>query len=215
MDFLKELREAAEPVYQQIISHPFNLELAEGTLEEEKFRFYLSQDVVYIGEYSRTLAAIAAKAPDHSQLMEFISFAKEGLDIERALHDEYMQLFKVEKAQDIALSTEAYSNFLLATAAWKSFPEAISALLPCFWLYNEVALHIHQMAQRENKYQQWIDTYSGAEFDQTTGRLKQITRELAHNSNRETRSKMKNLFLRSAKYEWFFWESAYNMRYGL
>ncbi|MBS3806596.1 MAG: TenA family protein, partial [Bacteroidales bacterium] len=152
MDFLKELGEAVEPTYQEIIAHPFNLELAGGNLAEEKFRFYLSQDVVYIGEYSRTLAAIAAKAPDHDQLMEFIAFAKEGLDIERALHDEYMQLFQVEKAKDVALSTEAYSNFLLATAAWKSFPEAISALLPCFWLYNEVAVHIHQKARQENKY---------------------------------------------------------------
>lgn len=213
MDFLKELGEAVEPTYQEIISHPFNLELADGNLAEEKFRFYLSQDVIYIGEYSRTLAAIAAKAPDHNQLMEFIAFAKEGLDIERALHDEYMKLFQVEKAKDIALSTEAYSNFLLATAAWKSFPEAISALLPCFWLYNEVAMHIHQKARQENKYQKWIDTYSGAEFDQTTRRLKEITQELAQNNTQNTRNKMKDQFLRSARYEWFFWDSAYNLRY--
>lgn len=213
MDFLKELGEAVEPTYQEIISHPFNLELADGNLAEEKFRFYLSQDVIYIGEYSRTLAAIAAKAPDHDQLMEFIAFAKEGLDIERALHDEYMKLFQVEKAKDIALATEAYSNFLLATAAWKSFPEAISALLPCFWLYNEVAVHIHQKARQKNKYQKWIDTYSGAEFDQTTRRLKEITQELAQNSTQNTRNKMKEQFLRSARYEWFFWDSAYNLRY--
>ncbi|MBS3807979.1 MAG: hypothetical protein KGY60_10785, partial [Bacteroidales bacterium] len=103
--------------------------------------------------------------------------------------------------------------FLLATAAWKSFPEAISALLPCFWLYNEVAVHIHQKARQENKYQKWIDTYSGAEFDQTTRRLKEITQELAQNSTQNTRNKMKKQFLRSARYEWFFWDSAYNLRY--
>ena len=213
MDFLKELDKAVEPVYQQIISHPFNLELAEGTLAEDKFRFYLSQDVVYIGEYSRALAAIAAKAPDHEMLREFISFASEGLDIERALHDEYMKRFQVEKAQNIALSTEAYSNFLLTTAAYKSFPEAISALLPCFSLYNEVAVHIHQKARPNNKYQKWIDTYSGAEFDQTTRRLKEITRQLAQSNTQHTRDKMKDLFLRSAHYEWFFWDSAYHLRY--
>ena len=213
MDFLKELGDAVKPIYQRIIAHPFNLELAEGTLAEEKFRFYLSQDVVYIGEYSRTLAAIASKAPDHHQLMEFIAFAKEGLEIERLLHEEYMQLFQVEKAEDKALSTEAYSNFLLATAAYKSFPEAVSALLPCFWLYNEVAVHIHQKARQENKYQKWIDTYAGAEFDQTTQRLKEITRKLAGDNTHNTREKMKEQFLRSAKYEWFFWDSAYNLRY--
>ena len=213
MDFLKELGQAVEPTYQEIISHPFNLELAKGTRAEDKFRLYLSQDVVYIGEYSRTLAAIAAKAPDHDRLMEFITFAKEGLDIERTLHDEYLKIFQVEKPKHIALSTEAYSNFLLATAAYKSYPEAISALLPCFWLYNEVAVHIHQKAAGENKYHKWIDTYAGAEFDQTTQRLKEITQELAEENTQATREKMKQQFLRSARYEWFFWDSAYNLRY--
>jgi len=213
MDFLNELGEAVKPVYQEIITHPFNLELAEGTLGEEKFRFYLSQDVYYIGEYSRTLAALAAKAPTHSQMMEFIRFAQEGLDIDRTLHDEYFEIFGVSEPEQIALSTEAYSNFLLATAAYKSFEEAISALLPCFWLYNEVAVHIHQKAQKENKYQKWIDTYAGAEFDQTTQRLKEITRQLASENTRPVREKMKHQFIRSARYEWFFWDSAYNMRY--
>ena len=213
MDFLEQLKQAVEPTYQQIIEHPFNRELAEGSLAEEKFRFYLSQDVVYIGEYSRALAAIASKAPSHSELMEFIAFAKEGLDIERTLHEEYLQTFQVDKPKDIALSTEAYSNFLLATASYKSYPEAISALLPCFWLYNEVAAHIRQIASKQNKYQKWIDTYSGAEFDQTTQRLKEITRKLADDNTHITREKMKEQFLRSAKYEWFFWDSAYNLRY--
>jgi len=214
MDFLKQLEKAVKPLYHEIISHPFNLELAEGTLEEEKFRFYLSQDVFYIGEYSRTLAALAAKAPTHSQMMEFIRFAQEGLDIDRTLHEEYFEIFAVSEPKQLALSTEAYSNFLLATAAYKSFEEAISALLPCFWLYNDVAVHIHQKARKEkNKYQKWIDTYAGAEFDKTTQRLKEITRQLASDSSETTREKMQQQFLRSARYEWFFWDSAYNMRY--
>jgi thiaminase/transcriptional activator TenA len=214
MDFLEQLEQAVQPIYQEIISHPFNQELAEGTLGEEKFRFYLSQDTFYIGEYSRALAALAAKAPTHSQMMEFIQFAREGLDIDRTLHEEYFGIFGVSEPEQLALSTEAYSNFLLATAAYKSFEEAISALLPCFWLYNEVAVHIHQKAQKkDNKYQKWIDTYAGAEFDQTTGRLKEITRQLANESSQATRRKMQHQFLRSARYEWFFWDSAYNMRY--
>jgi thiaminase/transcriptional activator TenA len=213
MDFLKELGEAVKPTYQEIISHPFNLELAEGTLGEEKFRFYLSQDVFYIGEYSRTLAVLAAKAPTHEQMMEFISFAKEGLEIDRTLHDEFFKVFNVEKPQHIALSTEAYANFLLATAAFKSLEEAICALLPCFWLYNEVAVHIHKRARTQNKYQKWIDTYAGAEFDQTTQRLKEITQQLAGEVTASMREKMKQQFVRSARYEWFFWDSAYNLRY--
>ena len=213
MNFLKLLDESVEPIYQELINHPFNVELAEGTLPEEKFRFYISQDIHYIGEYSRALAALAAKAPSHDELTEFISFAKEGLEIERALHNEFIKQFNVRPPEEIALSTEAYSNFLLNAVAYKSFPEALASLLPCFWLYNKVAVHIYHHTSKDNKYQRWIDTYSSAEFDETTQRLKEITERLAGENHQKIKNKMKSLYLRSSRYEWLFWDSAYHLRY--
>lgn len=213
MEALNDFWRSIEPVFKKITEHPFNRKLADGSLEEEKFKFYLSQDAVYIGEYSRALASLASKAPSHEQLMEFISFAKEGLEIERELHNHFMQIFHVRKAEKVALSTEAYANFLLSAAAYKSYEEALAALLPCFWLYNEVAVYIYKIASKENKYQKWIDTYASSEFDQTTERLKEITENLAQRSNSKTRKRMKELFIRSAEYEWFFWDSAYHLKY--
>lgn len=213
MDFLQQLWNASEPVYKEIIEHPFNTELAAGTLDPGKFRFYVSQDAVYIGEYSRALAVLAARAADHSTLIEFIDFAKEGLGIERALHDHFMDAFQVKKAETLALSTEAYANFLLTTVAYKSFEEGLAALLPCFWLYNEVALDIRQKATSGNPYQKWIDTYAGVEFDATTKRLKDLTNEMASEAAASRRNSMLQLFVRSARYEWFFWDSAYQERY--
>ena len=210
---IQEFWKASEPVYQNIINHPFNKELAKGTLDENKFRFYLSQDAIYIGEYSRALAALASKAPTHELVMEYIAFAKEGLEIERELHDHFMKIFQVEKANESALSTESYANFLLSNVAFRSYEEGLAALLPCFWIYNEVALHIYQSAHKENKFQKWIDTYSSAEFDETTERLKEITNQLAKEAKPGIRKSMKQLFVRSAQYEWFFWDSAYQLKF--
>ncbi len=210
---LNNFWKASENIYQKIIEHPFNQELAKGTLDEQKFSFYLSQDAVYIGEYSRALAALAAKTPSHDQLIEFLRFANEGLEIERELHSHYMKTFNVKKAEKTALSTESYANFLLCSVAYKSFEEALAGLLPCFWLYNEVASNIYKKASTHNKYQKWIDTYSGADFDQTTERLKEITEELAESSNSSIKKRMEQQFIRSAEYEWFFWDSAYKMKY--
>ncbi|MEA2107653.1 MAG: thiaminase II [Bacteroidota bacterium] len=213
MNFLKELDKSVEPIYKELINHPFNVELAEGTLPEEKFRFYISQDTFYIGEYSRALAALASKAPSHEELRAFIYFAKEDLDIEKTLHDEFMELFNIQYPNEIAFATEAYSNFLLSTVAFKSYPEALAALLPCFWLYNKVASDIYRKAKKENKYQKWIDTYSGAEFDKTTQQLMQITDRLARENNQQMREKMKEKYIRSSRYEWLFVDSAYYLRY--
>lgn len=208
---LNEFWKASEKIYESIIHHPFNVELAKGSLDEEKFRFYVSQDAIYIGEYSRALAGLAAKAPNHELMLEYISFAKEGLEIERELHNYFMKKFNIEKAEKAALATEAYANFLLATVAYKSYEEALAALLPCFWLYNQVAVHIYQNASEQNKFQKWIDIYSGAEFDETTGRLKDITEEAAKQSPKAIVDSMKNYFYRSAQYEWYFWDNAYRM----
>jgi thiaminase/transcriptional activator TenA len=124
-----------------------------------------------------------------------------------------MKQFNIPYPNEIALSTEAYANFLLSATAYKSYQEAIAGLLPCFWLYNKVAAAIYENASPGNKYQKWIDTYSGAEFDQTTQRLKNITENLAVGSNDQTKERMMALFVRSALYEWYFWDSAYYLRF--
>ncbi len=213
MSFINELWNSAEEIYQSIITHPFNKELAAGTLKQEKFKFYISQDAIYIGEYSRALAALAAKSPSHGEMLEFISFAKEGLEIERELHDHFMEAFQIKKAEDSSLVTEAYANFLLSSVAFKSYEEALAALLPCFWLYNEVAINIRENAASNNPYQKWIDTYSGVEFDQTTERLKNITNQLGHEAGEKLRNLMKYQFSRSAMYEWLFWNNAYHLKF--
>jgi len=213
MSFINELWNSAEEIYQSIINHPFNQELAAGTLKQEQFKYYLSQDAIYIGEYSRALAALAAKSPTHEEMLEFISFAKEGLEIERELHSHFMEAFQIKKAEDSALATEAYANFLLSSVAFKSYEEALAALLPCFWLYNEVAISIRENAASNNPYQKWIDTYSGVEFDQTTERLKEITNQLGQEAEEKLRKRMKQQFARSARYEWLFWNNAYQLKF--
>ena len=41
MKFTKRLWETIAPIYGAIISHPYNQELAAGTLPVEKFKFYI------------------------------------------------------------------------------------------------------------------------------------------------------------------------------
>ena len=53
--------EAARPVYEKILEHPFVRALADGTLSAERFRFYLRQDALYlVGLDARAAARVAA-----------------------------------------------------------------------------------------------------------------------------------------------------------
>ena len=63
-------------VYEKIVQHPFNLELMNGTLHVEKFKFYIAQDSVYLGAFGRVLALIAARTNHSAYALDFIRFSE-------------------------------------------------------------------------------------------------------------------------------------------
>ena len=63
-------------LYRRILDLPFNRELAAGTLSQERFQFYMTQDALYLTQYARALAAASAKAPD-VVAMQFFAKAAE------------------------------------------------------------------------------------------------------------------------------------------
>src|SRR5689334_7137421 len=77
---------------------PFNTELAAGTLGRDRFRFYILQDALYLGQYARVLAIAAAKAPDADTIAAFGHAATEAIAVERALHGRYLAGFDVDPA---------------------------------------------------------------------------------------------------------------------
>ena len=60
MSFSKTAWNAIEYTYKSILEHPFNRELTEGTLETEKFQFYMKQDSLYLVDFARALAMTAS-----------------------------------------------------------------------------------------------------------------------------------------------------------
>ena len=53
MKFTESLWVSVGDIYDKILRHPFILELTEGTLDEEAFRFYVVQDALYLKDYAR------------------------------------------------------------------------------------------------------------------------------------------------------------------
>ncbi len=53
---------AAEDIWEGYNRHPFVTGIQEGTLEREKFRFYIIQDSLYLRDYARTFAVGVAKS---------------------------------------------------------------------------------------------------------------------------------------------------------
>jgi thiaminase/transcriptional activator TenA len=195
---------------------PFNRELAAGTLAAERFRFYITQDALYLAEYARVLAVAAAKAPDAGMVRWFSQAAGEAVAVEQALHARYLAEFGVDPQEAAASEPSpdclAYTSYLLMTAHQKPWAVTVAALLPCFWIYWDVAGAIVAGAAPDNPYRAWIDTYADPRFGEAVRAAVAIADRAAETVPPRTQEAMLAAFTRSAQYEYLFWDGAYNRR---
>jgi thiaminase/transcriptional activator TenA len=199
----------------QISALPFNRELAAGSLSQDRFRFYMIQDALYLDDYSRALAAAAAKAPDSDARCFFASAAEEAIVVERALHAGFFEKFGVSP-QDAAAAEKsptctAYTNFLLAIAHTGSYGELVAAILPCFWIYWDVGLEIAKESAPDNPYAAWVETYSDDAFGDQVKTAIGIADQTAAAAGTAEIVRMRTAFVLSTQYEWMFWDSAYKL----
>jgi thiaminase/transcriptional activator TenA len=216
MRFSEEAWERTSALREAIHRLPFNTELAAGTLAPGRFRFYILQDAIYLCEYARVLALAAAKAPDARAVQWFGGAAVEAITVEQALHGRYLAEFGV--APDAIAAAEpspdclAYTSFLLATAHQQSWEVLVAAVLPCFWIYWDVACAITARAAPQNPYRAWIDTYADPRFGEAVQRVVDIADEAAATATPARRTAMVAAFERCAQYEYLFWDGAYHRR---
>lgn len=205
------LRNAA--LYDAIRTMPFNVELAAGTLGQERFKHYIVQDAHYLIGFGRALSLAAAKAPEPEGIVLFAKAAEEAIVVERALHGGFFRDFSIGPdtfaATPLTPACDHYVSYLLATAYAEPFEVLLGALLPCFWIYAEVGLDILARESADNAYHAWIDTYSGTDFQEAVARMIAATDQAARTASPVLRERMHKAFTHATRLEWMFWDSAY------
>lgn len=213
--FLEEARQQTTKLRQAIHDLPFNLELAAGTLRQDRFQHYLIQDALYLTDYARALALLAAKAPNPQAIAQFSEAAAGAVLFEQAMQQTYLSQFGISPAEVAASSASptnlAYTGFMLAEAVKGSYETLLAAVLPCFSIYAEVGAAIAAKAVRGNPFQLWIDTYAAAEFQESVRRAEEAANHIASEAGPARRHKMLVLFRRSVEFEWMFWDAAYRL----
>jgi len=191
---------------------PFNRELAAGTLEQAKFQFYITQDALYLDQYSRILAMAGVRGPDGPTLRLFAESALEAVAVEQALHGDYLAKFGAATTES-SPDCLSYTSFLLATAYHEPWEVLMAALLPCFWIYWDVGNTIARSAAANNPFRNWIDTYSDENFGKAVRAVITATDQAAAGTTEAVRDRMMTAFVRSTQYEYLFWDGAYQRRF--
>src|SRR3954449_10372815 len=166
--YTSELWRSIENIYAEILTHPFLRGLTDGMLPEERFRFYILQDALYLREYARALSLAGVRSPDENELVMFNEHSAGAITVERSLHEGFLKDLGVTQEQADQTTptptTLAYTSYLLKTATLCDYPEVLGAVLPCYWIYWEVGKVLLERGSPNPRYQKWIDTYGGEEF---------------------------------------------------
>jgi thiaminase/transcriptional activator TenA len=214
MRFSDQLRQAAADIWEAQHEHPFVAGIRDGTLDPERFRFYLRQDYLFLIDYARLLALACARAPRLELMERFAELAHTTLRTEMNLHRAYATEWKIsatalegERPHPV---TRSYTDFLLRTAALGDFAELVAALLPCMWGYSELGQRLAQgQPPAARRYARWIEMYSGQEFANLAGWCREVVDVAAAGALPEIRDRMRDAFLTSSRYELDFWDQAW------
>src|SRR5687767_10453722 len=93
--FSDELRRLAEPIWAAQHAHPFVRGIGDGTLELERFAFWVRQDYLFLIEYARLFGLAAARAPDLETMGRFADLLQATVNTEMELHRGYARQFGI------------------------------------------------------------------------------------------------------------------------
>ena len=211
MTFLSECIEFAGVFWERYLHHPWIEGLFAGTLREDQFEYWLTQDLPYIGE--RTAEVAFPKVPPHNPW--------DRLQKEYAVRsgESRVELQMLPKHGDFALTRwaarprrEAFINFFVRTFYEGTFGDICCAVYPCYSFYNTFG--VRYSAEKPTNLsplqvawvEQWIDPFFKELQDATADGLN----EYGANSPNYERDKMRWLFLRATQHQISTFDAAWN-----
>lgn len=216
MTFSRSLKHKANKVWEEGYAHPFVQEIGKGTLDKEKFKFYLLQDYQYLLQYAKVFALAVVKSDSEELMTRFSEIQYNILATEMDLHRKYMASFGVtrEQIQQVkpSLYNRTYTANMLAAAQTGNLAEVLAAVFPCAWTYADYATRLkEQYADRleGNFYKTWIENYADDAFSQSFEWFYDTLDELCVNMSDLQLSKITEIFISSVEFEYLFWDMAY------
>jgi len=211
--FSERLQRRAAGIWDAQFEHPFVQGIGKGTLDLEKFKFWVRQDYVFLAEYARLLGLAVARARDLATMTEFGDFLQSTLRVEMDLHRSYAAEFGISleelEREEKAPTTQGYTDFLVRTASTGDFAELVAALLPCMWGFCDLGRRLLEQGRPdEPRYARFVEMYSSPEFAELAQWCRDLLDGLAEGLPEADLARLERAFLTSSRYEYLFWEMA-------
>lgn len=216
MSFSRGLKDRAGAVWEDGYRHPFVQGIGSGTLEQEKFQFYLLQDYLYLLQYAKVFAIAAVKA-DSELLMTRLTEIQHGiLADEMDIHRAYMKEFgitpqEMEQVQP-SLYNRTYTANMLALGQTGDLAQILASVFPCAWTYADYAKRLkadYADKLEGNFYRSWIESYASDAFAGSYEWFYDTLDALCQGKNPAQLAEIERIFVSSVEFEYLFWDMAY------
>lgn len=217
MGTTQQLLDYAAEVWTAYNEHPFVLGIQNGTLEKEKFRFYMIQDYLYLGDYAKIFALGVAKATSLSNAMLFSKYIS-VMNGELNVHSNYMARLGITQ-EDIdsakrSLDSLSYTSYMLRVAYEETEVEIVAAILACAYSYEVIAKKMvenNPAAVDDEFYGSWISGYVSEEYSEENRVLIELLDDMTKSYTPAQIEHLKEVFLACSRYEMAFWDLSWNM----
>jgi len=215
----QQLLDYAAEVWTAYNEHPFVLGIQNGTLEREKFRFYMIQDYLYLGDYAKIFALGVAKATSLSNAMLFSRYIS-VMNGELNVHSDYMARLGITQ-EDIdsakrSLDSLSYTSYMLRVAYEETEVEIVAAILACAYSYEVIAKKMvenNPAAVDDEFYGSWISGYVSEEYSEENRVLIELLDDMTKSYTPAQIEHLKEVFLACSRYEMAFWDLSWNMSF--
>jgi thiaminase/transcriptional activator TenA len=162
-------RAAAGADWPAYVEHAFVDGLGSGALPRAAFLHYLTQDYLFLMQFSRAWALGVTKAETLAEMRHCAATVNALMNDEMALHvalcaREGIPAAALEAAEERP-ETIAYTRYVLDAGHAGDFLDLLAALAPCVLGYGEIGARL-LAAGAKGPYAEWIETYGGPEYQQ-------------------------------------------------
>ena len=208
MTVTERLLASSRELWDAYNGHPFVRGIADGSLDEEKFRYYMIQDYLYLIDYAKVFALGVVKAVDMESMRLFANYVHQILDGEMEIHKAYMKrlgipLRDAESAAP-ALDNLSYTAYMLRIAHEEGPAEIAASILSCALSYEHIAKRIlkeHPGADKHPFYGEWIEGYACDEYHEANLELIRLTEKLTADYSEDRLLHLEEILMSEAYYE--------------
>jgi thiaminase (transcriptional activator TenA) len=218
--FPDALKQHSIKTWNKILNHSFLTGISMDILPLDKFTFYLKQDNIFLQEFCNFLQVAKQKSNSSKMREWFDGLIYSTINFEIQMQIQILNILGISSSgtnlkgvfpSTTTTTTLNYASYLRYISSTGSLAEIVSAMAPCPWTYFEIAEKLSKKYIQRDIYKKWIQFYSSEVSHMQVNEIKMILDVLAKEASEKDKMVMKNHFATACKYEYLFWDMAYNL----